>query len=618
MYSSRNIDEYIDISNIVAKNELDSNSPLSPQPPHIKTPLKLHQLTVLYSMKQNEISYPTGACVPTGEQCYSTFGIVGDRVGVGKTLMVLGHISQMAYEPLRTEHSNKLLHPQSTPSFYSTYTPTYTPFDTLVIVPHSLFKQWYDAITTQTTLRCHLLKTAKDLDKENLIKDMRESHLTLISNTLLSSLLITLLAKKETPVWRRVIYDEADTIKIPSTCSLPIARLTWFVTASYNNLLFVNRYFHIFHLNQLTCEMQPAVTLLVESLKKSSQTIVFYKTVSFPFFKPLLETSHPLRAHTVIKNSDAFLDMSIELPPCHRNTLICHAPIQQQIVQNLLPTEVLQMLHAGDVQGALQGLGVPARTNATLAEAVTSFKQRELARLKRRLIFKEGEEYDTVVEREGALAPLRKKIEVCEKEICSIQKRIEEVSKGSCAICFEVPKNSCVPPCCARPFCGECILTWMSLNTNCPLCRAELHSSQLVTLSQTDRPGGTQPLSKHQTVLHLLEDNPDGFFLIFSRYDNPFVAIQKEVEESLSYTTASLQGNKDVIGKILHDFEKKTIKVLFLNSKTMGAGMNLQTATHVILLHKMMDEEEKQILGRAYRMGRREPLHVYQLLHERE
>lgn len=123
---------------------------------------------------------------------------------------------------------------------------------------------------------------------------------------------------------------------------------------------------------------------------------------------------------------------------------------------------------------------------------------------------------------------LRKKIEVCEKEICSIQKRIEEVSKGSCAICFEVPKNSCVPPCCARPFCGECILRWMTLNTNCPLCRAELHSSQLVTLSQTDRPGGNQPLSKHQTVLHLLEDNPEGFFLIFSRYDNPFVAIQKE------------------------------------------------------------------------------------------
>lgn len=93
--------------------------------------------------------------------------------------------------------------------------------------------------------------------------------------------------------------------------------------------------------------------------------------------------------------------MSIELPPCHRNTLICHAPVQQQIIQNLLPTEVLQMLHAGDVQGALQGLGVPARTNATLAEAVTSFKQRELARLRRRLVFKEGEEYDSLVERAG-------------------------------------------------------------------------------------------------------------------------------------------------------------------------------------------------------------------------
>jgi hypothetical protein len=38
----------------------------------------------------------------------------------------------------------------------------------------------------------------------------------------------------------------------------------------------------------------------------------------------------------------------------------------------------------------------------------------------------------------------------------------------------------------------------------------------------------------------------------------------------------------------------------------------------VILLHAMTHEEEKQILGRAYRMGRTAPLDFIRLLHPDE
>jgi hypothetical protein len=46
--------------------------------------------------------------------------------------------------------------------------------------------------------------------------------------------------------------------------------------------------------------------------------------------------------------------------------------------------------------------------------------------------------------------------------------------------------------------------------------------------------------------------------------------------------------------------------------------MNIPAATHLILLHKMAAEEEKQILGRAYRLGRTKPLYFIKLLHQRE
>ena len=41
-------------------------------------------------------------------------------------------------------------------------------------------------------------------------------------------------------------------------------------------------------------------------------------------------------------------------------------------------------------------------------------------------------------------------------------------------------------------------------------------------------------------------------------------------------------------------------------------------ASHVVLFHAMTPEEEKQAIGRAYRLGRKDPLHVLKLLHEGE
>jgi SNF2 family DNA or RNA helicase len=74
----------------------------------------------------------------------------------------------------------------------------------------------------------------------------------------------------------------------------------------------------------------------------------------------------------------------------------------------------------------------------------------------------------------------------------------------------------------------------------------------------------------------------------------------------------------NVIAKAIEDFEAGKIQVLFLNSRELGVGMNLITATDVILYHALTPEEEKQVVGRALRMGRTAPLHVHKLHHEGE
>lgn len=158
--------------------------------------------------------------------------------------------------------------------------------------------------------------------------------------------------------------------------------------------------------------------------------------------------------------------------------------------------------------------------------------------------------------------------------------------------------------------------------TTCPLCRAQINAKQLRGLS-TENTNTVQNdesntlLKKNDQLIQLLKQNPKGKFLVFSRYDNPFSLIHSELEQ-IQITVKQLKGNKDVIASTLKAFQRGDVEVLLLNSIEAGAGLNITDATHVVLLHAMTHEEEKQILGRAYRLGRTTPLEVIRLLHPDE
>jgi len=158
------------------------------------------------------------------------------------------------------------------------------------------------------------------------------------------------------------------------------------------------------------------------------------------------------------------------------------------------------------------------------------------------------------------------------------------------------------------------------------MCRAAIKGGELTkVVTQKDvtqiveaSPGPEDMLEKKQDALmRLFRDNPQGRFLVFSRYDNPFTAMESTID-ALGVKVKQLKGNKDAIAATLRAFQGGDLKCLLLNSHYAGSGLNITAATHVILLHAMTHEEEKQILGRAYRMGRTTPLYFIRLLHSDE
>ena len=622
MTTVRTIRQYLELVQTTLANSLTETSPRAAQPPHIKPQLLPHQLAAMAAMREKEIGLQRGLQVGD-ETIYSSYAQYSDRAGVGKTLSVLGHVSQMATYPLRPEAQQvqaQILDPESSPAMFSLKPQPATEnlFDTLIVVPFTIYRQWQDTITNETNLKATFLKSIRDMDKPTILQNMRGSHITLISNTLLNQFLGSLNIIAPGARWRRVFYDEADTIKLSCACAHPPANMTWYISSHYVNLLLADCHYssHVLRLlpEPYVESFDEEIQTMVKYHVDHHPSIIFFKTASYSFFANHLKTKHHLRGHLVIRCSNNFIDSSINIQPVVETIIRCETPISHELVEYTIPTEVKEMLNAGDIKSALQRLGVPQHTPLTLVDAVTEFKMKDIQNLNRTLLLKNQENPVNTAITEAIMI----KIRAIEAQVQGIKKRLEQISEDVCAICFDRPVSSVLTPCCSKVFCGECMIQWMIRTLACPLCREGIHPNQLKSIGDCSAPLQAKPQlpKKIDALLKILQESPEGKFLVFSRFDNPLSEIHETITDH--YPSQTLQGNKDNIASQIADFETGITKVLLLNSRMAIAGMNLPSATHVILFHKMGMDEERDILGRAQRIGRTKQLQFIKLLNERE
>jgi SNF2 family DNA or RNA helicase len=588
-------------------------------------------------MKEKEKVLNKGMDI-SGAKLYSSFAILGDGVGVGKSLMVLGHISNLKQED--TLHKTSFLTENSSNSLYAIQEVTMgtdlSNAGCLIVVPHTLFKQWEGYIQNETTLSYYGVKTKAYLNTEKWTKDkMMQKDVVLVSNTLYGA--FQEIALYQRIIWKRVFYDEADTLHISSTKPLPTTRFTWFISASWPNLLFPNNV-HYFTQNMFSSylannEFDPTLMAQLRIWKNQSSPTSYYVyqryyMISTNFFRYFLTTNHKYRGRLVLRCRDEYVRESISLPSLTIQNIMCMPSVVQRVLANAISPEIRQLLHAGDFVGALETLGVKSEDSTTLITAVTENRIKELDRLRKTYEFKSSIEYASARAKEDALKNLKQKIDGLEEQIRTLKERIENYKNEICPICFDEPQNAVLTNCCSRVFCGGCMLTSLTRLTTCPLCRTPITPVELKALSATPMPAVVEPISQENKPLKKIEQllrlitetlhqNAGARFLVFSRYDNPFHQISNELSIS-NIKVKQVQGNKDVINATLKSFEKGDTRVLLLNSIMAGAGLNITAATHVILLHAMNHEEEKQILGRAYRIGRTSPLSMIRLLHPDE
>lgn len=629
-------------------HELKESHPRTDTPEWIKTPMLPHQQAALSAAltleraKQDGMDVSGVAGDALGGRFFTSHGILGDRVGSGKSLTALALVKQPAPSSSYTEFVQRdfilndgydvgflRTRSQLTTSSGTTLRPVST---CLFIVPHALISQWESYIKNDTDLRAYFVKKRSDATTEHFLDTIERYDAIVVSSTMWS----TLRAAHEvhTLLWKRVFIDEADSISMTATCDDLHALFYWFISASWINLVFPSGAYY--NLSILSPFPDTPDWVKARIAKLGSQILSVQGCRHVNIVRRMCGVHHQTYAQInavashysrlIVHSSNEFLAASFAPPTIHHSEIMCATPVNIRILNDFISADMMERLHAGDVHGALELVGMNAHSESELTAAVTASVTKELENARRTYEYKKSLDYSSEQAKQKAIETCEQRIQSLEHRIKSIVDRIKSAKDQTCPICFCEVSNPSVTPCCQQLFCFPCICESLKRTTACPLCRGAIRSVKDIRVlgttaaeheETTAAPAPPQLKPKRDTLLQFINDHPAAKILLFSGYDASLSHLEDRFQ-SENITYANLSGTQARINKVLRDFKSGKYRILFLNARNMGTGLNIESATHVVLYHMMSAELETQIIGRAVRLGRKEPLSVVHLLHENE
>ena len=146
---------------------------------------------------------------------------------------------------------------------------------------------------------------------------------------------------------------------------------------------------------------------------------------------------------------------------------------------------------------------------------------------------------------------------------------------------------------------------------------AVLLSERLQTLTDTFL-NSCKEIYLEGEFIEKMESNKTSKWLIFNDNGNVLVRYQELLLKRGVKAVMLDGGNQKLIEKTLKDYKEGDVQVLLLNSMIEGAGMNLENTTHLLFMHKTEEKFIEQVMGRAQRFGRKEPLNVIMLFNKHE
>lgn len=595
--------------------ELTEDSPKIDSINNINITLKDHQLAIIKK------------CTEIEENNICNFGIMNDKPGTGKTYAILGLIF----------YEKKNLN--------------------IIVVPQNIIIQWCNSINIFSD---GLLSYKKYTEYSDIL-DLYNNELSffdydiIITTSLFYNVIATTLESKFLKV-NRVFFDEIDSIS-----SLLINEINtdfiWFVSASfnYNDLGIYKKKLDIELIPYITCKCNNNFIDNMLKLQEPNLYKIICKNIYLDNIFSGLLSRDEFRLLNAMDYSNLKKKFCNRIAQNEREAL-------DLLVKDKLDIIDMETLRIEDFKKALEGLNQLDDRVKVLKELLQkSIKSLEESTTKLDLIksrLKENnccplcyDEFD--ITQKKVLSQCCKNItcyncanswfNIMKKENCLycnlpdtkfenyiiIKPNIENI----CVLCdkeYENVNDKYYSKCCLKNSCSICLKEWYHtlLKEKCLFCglndilfedfKNEYQHEEMKLNEQS----GVKYTKK--TKLQFLE-----YYIRTKIYSNckiifcsNYIKIFNDMKKLLiKYNISHIElddGNVDSIYNSVNNYKHGNINVLLLNSNLFGCGLNLESTTDIIFLHKMDNDLEKQIIGRAQRPGRKEALNIWYIMHENE
>lgn len=544
-----------------------------------------HQITSICDLEKLESTKKIK--INNREEIDTSIGIFGDIPGYGKTISMIATIVRDKMEWNTNEmYEHEMI--EEVCNIHSLYTLKRKEQirrikANLIVVSTSIIGQWVKELSRSKLNFCAVSRKS---DMEHIVPE--EYDVVLCSSTQYNDFV----EKHNNVAWKRFIYDEATSTHISSMKPVK-AGFFWFITATY------------------------------QALRRMRGSTHFIKTI-FGYMSSLVYDS------IIIKNDDEYVKQSFTMPTPIVFRHRCLNPGVLGVLSNMITNDVTEMISAGNIQGAIRHLG-GSETDKNIVDVVSKKIKEELeeAKFKAEKHLKNKDKDHVHKERYEKWV---QRVESLSLQLKNIKERFDTILEEPCPICQSDMNEPVMVPCCQNIYCGNCLLSWMKQRPSCPLCRQHIQASDLTYLKKKKkikividdeeekdeddvveivRDRDTNK-TKPETVLEIVQNSPNGKFLIFSSHDESFELVKPLfLEHNIDFV--EIKGTRESREKKLDMYRNGEVNIIFLNSKFNGAGINLQNTSDIILYHAMNEYIEKQVIGRANRIGRTTSLNLHYL-----
>ena len=486
-------------------------------------------------------------------------------------------------------------------------------------------------------------------------------------------------------IFERVIFDEANSIKIPN-CAYAYGKYNWFITSSLNDLFFPkgSRTFGYYSFYQIPKNVKGIYNQgFIKELFSKNQQLYNYRNLDKIY----------------LKNDDNFIKNSFQLDEPIKNYIECYTPIEIQLLEKVDLPNIIDALNANDMETAISLVDGNIKSGDDITKLVLSKLEKKLNSTTARKVEKEeqlesiilniesqkviyenaknnykefikdkeidenadmvvnnygnvfdtgdmdeiNEEYKDLKEKfeyekkimetlnskkyslKKSLETIEENLKVVSGKYNDLKERISNISEKNCPVCLEQVEKPTMTPCCKNIYCFSCLMYTLQSVKQCAICRSKITPAQCTIIDnehgkkkEEEEKKETKLPKKINKLMELITTNNENKrFLVFSSYEKSFDLIAEKLEENgISYSL--LKGSTGHITNVIQDYKDNKFKVLLLNAKYFGSGLNLQMTSDIILYHRMDKELEKQIIGRGQRLGREGTLRVHYLCHKNE